>query len=58
MSFATPNSSTPQENRIAALLALGIWPFAQESYNVFDVPGASTEVEVAELVKKCQLGFP
>jgi hypothetical protein len=55
---ATPNSSTPQENRIAALLALGIWPFAQESYNVSDVPGAGTEAEAAELVKKRQLGFP
>jgi hypothetical protein len=54
---ATPDSSTPQENRIAALLALGIWPFAQESYNVSDVPGATNEAEAAELVKKRQLGF-
>jgi hypothetical protein len=54
---ATPNSSTPQENRIAALLALGIWPFAQESYNVADVPGAGTEADAATLVKKRQLGF-
>lgn len=55
---ALPGSSSPQENRIAALLALGIWPFAPESYNVSDVPGASTESGAAELVKQRQLGFP
>jgi hypothetical protein len=55
--FATKSSSTPQENRIAALLALGIWPFAQESYNVSDVPGAGTEAHAATLVKKRQLGI-
>ena len=49
-------ASTPQENRMAALLALGIWPFAQESYNVSDVPGASTEIEAAKLVTERQLG--
>jgi hypothetical protein len=49
--------STPQENRIAALLALGIWPFAQESYNVADVPGAANEAMAAELVKQRQLGL-
>src|SRR6185369_15562947 len=49
--------SSPQENRIAALLALGIWPFAQESYNVSDVPGATNEANAAALVKKRQLGF-
>jgi hypothetical protein len=40
--------ATPGENRIAALLALGIWPFAPEGYNVSDVPGASGEVEAAQ----------
>lgn len=54
---ATPGSSTPQENRIAALMALGIWPFAQESYNVADVPGATTEVQAASLIKQRQLGI-
>jgi hypothetical protein len=38
---------TPAENRIAALLALGIWPFAQEAFAVSDVPGASGELEAA-----------
>lgn len=56
-SRAIPGSSTPQENRIAALLALGIWPFAQESYNVSDVPGATTEAHAATLVKQRQLGI-
>jgi hypothetical protein len=50
-------SSSPQENRIAALLALGIWPFDPESYGVSDVPGATTEAEAAEMVKKRQLGL-
>ena len=50
-------ASSPQENRIAALLALGIWPFAPESYGVSDVPGATTEAEAAALVKKRQLGL-
>lgn len=36
-------SFTPQESRIAALLALGIWPFAPEGFNVADVPGTSNE---------------
>lgn len=38
-------SSTPQESRIAALLALGIWPFSPEGFNVADVPGTSDEEE-------------
>ncbi|MRG96967.1 DUF1501 domain-containing protein [Polyangium spumosum] len=49
-------ASTPQENRMAALLSLGIWPFAQESFNVSDVPGASTEIDAALLVQQRQLG--
>lgn len=39
--------ATPGENRVAALLALGIWPFAPEGYNVSDVPGASSELAAA-----------
>lgn len=34
---------TPAENRIAALLAAGIWPFSPEAFAVSDVQGASTE---------------
>jgi hypothetical protein len=49
--------SSPTENRLAALMALGIWPFAQESYNVSDVPNATTEIEAATLVKQRQLGY-
>lgn len=40
--------ATPSENRIAALLALGIWPFAQEGFAVSDVPSAHAEVEAAQ----------
>ncbi|APR85922.1 Hypothetical protein A7982_11271 [Minicystis rosea] len=54
---ALPGASSPQENRIAALLALGIWPFASESYNVSDVPGATDEKGAATLVKQRQLGL-
>ena len=39
--------ATPAENRMAALLALGIWPFAQEAFAVSDGPGASTELGAA-----------
>jgi hypothetical protein len=40
--------ATPAENRMAALLALGIWPFAEEGYNVADAPDASTELDAAQ----------
>jgi hypothetical protein len=50
-------ASSPQENRIAALLALGIWPFEPESYRVADVPGASSHLTAAQLVLKRQLGI-
>jgi hypothetical protein len=39
--------ATPAENRIAALLALGIWPFAAEGFNVADAPDAATELAAA-----------
>jgi hypothetical protein len=32
---------------MAALLALGIWPFAQEAFAVSDVPGATAELAAA-----------
>lgn len=40
-------SATPSENRIAALLAMGIWPFAAEGFNVADAPAAVTELDAA-----------
>jgi hypothetical protein len=45
--FAT-QFATPGENRVATLLALGIWPFAAEGYNVSAVPGASGELSAAQ----------
>ena len=39
--------ATPAENRIAALLALGIWPFSPEAFAVSDVPGATGEIDAA-----------
>jgi hypothetical protein len=35
--------TSPSENRIAALLALGIWPFDALSFNVSDVTNAGDE---------------
>jgi hypothetical protein len=40
--------ATPSENRMAALLAMGIWPFAAEGFNVSDAPSASTELGAAQ----------
>ncbi|MGN6107339.1 MAG: DUF1501 domain-containing protein [Kofleriaceae bacterium] len=39
---------TPSENRMAALLAMGIWPFAADSFNVSDAPTATTELAAAQ----------
>lgn len=52
----TPWYGTPAENRIAALLSLGFWPFAQEGFNVADVPGATTELDAAQKVLAKFLG--
>jgi hypothetical protein len=51
------HAATPQESRIAALLALGIWPFSPEAFNVADVPGASNEEQAAARVLSSQLGL-
>lgn len=48
---------TPAENRIAALLALGIWPFSPEAFAVSDVPGAVTEYDAALLATERALGY-
>lgn len=48
---------TPAEQRIAALLALGIYPFAQESFFVSDVQGAATEDEAVGSVTLRALGY-
>jgi Protein of unknown function (DUF1501) len=39
---ADTHFATPAQNRMAALLALGIWPFAQEAYAVSDDPNATS----------------
>jgi hypothetical protein len=49
-------AATPAQNRIAALLALGIWPFAQEGFAVSDVPGASGEIDAATKSMQLCLG--
>jgi len=48
--------ATPAQNRIAALLALGIWPFSQEAFAVSDVPGATGEVDAALKAMQMCLG--
>ena len=51
-----PTAATPAENRIAALLALGIWPFSHEAFAVSDVTGANSEAGAAAAVTKNVLG--
>ncbi|MEO8703071.1 MAG: DUF1501 domain-containing protein [Kofleriaceae bacterium] len=53
--FAT-EFATPAENRMAALLALGIWPFAAEGFNVSDAPAATTELGAAQAAMAKFLG--
>lgn len=48
--------ATPAQNRIAALLALGIWPFAQEGFAVSDVPNAQHEIDAATATMSFVLG--
>jgi hypothetical protein len=48
--------ATPAQNRIAALLALGIWPFSQEAFAVSDVPMTTTELEAAATTMQLVLG--
>jgi len=48
--------ATPAENRVAALLALGIWPFSPEAFAVSDVIGAESEAQAAELAINHYLG--
>jgi hypothetical protein len=48
--------ATPAQNRIAALLALGIWPFSQEAFAVSDVPGATGELDAALKTMQMCLG--
>ncbi len=48
--------ATPAQNRIAALLALGIWPFSPEAFAVSDVPSATGEVDAAVKALQTCLG--
>ena len=49
--------STPEENRVALLLAMGIWPFETESYNIADVEGTTSEAAAAARVRELILGY-
>lgn len=49
--------STPAQGRIAALLALGIWPFAPESFNIGDIEAGSVEIDGARKVIKEHFGY-
>jgi hypothetical protein len=48
--------AVPAQNRIAALLALGIWPFAEEGFAVSDSPGSVTELDAATAAMMAYLG--
>jgi hypothetical protein len=52
----TPQFASPAQNRVAALLALGIWPFSPEGFATSDVPAAKTELEAARLSLETCLG--
>jgi hypothetical protein len=48
--------ASPAENRMAALLAMGIWPFAAEGFNVADSPNATNELDAAQKAMSKFLG--
>lgn len=50
-------ASTPAEARAAALLAMGIWPFAPEAFGVGDVGGAAHADEAAGSLARRFLGW-
>jgi hypothetical protein len=49
--------TTPTENRIAALLAMGIWPFDQSSFSSAQVQDSSSESNSVKSVLKRVLGY-
>ena len=49
--------ATPTENRIAALLAMGIWPFDQASFSSANVTDSSSESAAVRDVLKRVLGY-
>jgi hypothetical protein len=49
--------TTPTENRIASLLAMGIWPFDQLAFSNSDVQGQSTDAGAVKSALKRVLGI-
>jgi hypothetical protein len=49
-------AAMPSENRIAALLSMGIWPFSPEAFAVSDVDGAVSEEDAARKATARVLG--
>jgi hypothetical protein len=49
--------TTPTENRIAAMLAMGIWPFDQAGFSSSDIQGQSTDAGAVKDVTKRILGY-
>ncbi len=48
---------TPAEHRAALLLAMGAWPFTEQSFAVGDVRDATTELEAAKWLRERVLGY-
>lgn len=48
--------ATPAESRMAAMLALGIFPFSGDSFFLSDVPGEGEEIEAVRRVTRTFLG--
>ncbi|MBJ95538.1 MAG: hypothetical protein CMP23_13835 [Rickettsiales bacterium] len=51
-------SFTPTEHRAAMLLAMGVWPFSQESFAVGDVTDVGSELDAAIKLREQLLGYP
>ncbi|MFT5430604.1 MAG: hypothetical protein ACI9OJ_001280 [Myxococcota bacterium] len=49
---------SPSEHRAALMLAMGMWPFTEQSFAVRDVRGAETELEAALWLREKVLGYP
>ncbi len=49
--------ASPTEHRCATLLAMGIWPFAPESFAIGDIPGAGSELDAAMMLREKIFGY-
>ncbi len=53
----TIQATTPAEHRASMLLAMGVWPFTEESFAVGNVREANTELDATLRLKRDVLGY-